>query len=459
MRRKRRIIHKITFVLVFLALLSLSGTCIYYGLYFAKLADSRNIILSNVNILKKFSKNYALLNLKYDVGDNFSIDGVVKYNLSSELYYKNAFSDAESLKKFNYLKNLSNMNTTFSYKQDKTTKKVYCDTTNKIGNEDIYSMKFYSENSTKYYKVDGVVTDFVNRGNFNYFENYGEGITTKDNFKYLYDYLFTALAYSIPENEIEAVDVTEMIDGEYRDLHRVSVKFTNIVIRETLNNFFNELRKDERANSIISNVYGDFSKFEVDDEKFYLDSDESYTFNIYTDRLFFNPRKYELIHIHGNDRTTYYIELHDDVNKMYVVEGDKAVYSADVTFNNDSIDAVIFDSKANDIGSLKLSNDNTGIDFNYSFDNGKDKREIIYSSKYDNVNNKHSYTNNKKLDLKIIDDNVSRVSGSIEANINVSDDVSIMEDVSNSVLYSTLSDEVKEKLDNSRERIKLRMEK
>ena len=459
MRRKRRIIHKIISALIILILLSLSGTCIYYGMYFSKLADSRNIIKANLDKLKSFSRNYTLLNLKYDVGDDFSIDGTIKYNLSSELYYKQAFTDAESMKKFNYLKNLTNMSSTFSYKQDKTTKMVYCDTTNKIGNEDLYSMKFYSENSTKYYMVEGIVPNFVNKGSFNYFENYGEGITTKDNLKYLHDYMFTAIANAIPEDEISAVDVTEMLNGEYRDLHRVSVKFNNIVIRETLNNIIDELRKDERANSIISNIYGDFANYKIDDDKFYLDSDESYTVNIYTDRLFYNPRKYEIIYIHGNDRVTYYLELNDDINKWYVVEGDKVVYTADVILNSDSIDATIFDSKANNIGSLKLNRDNTGIDFNYSLDSGSDKREIIYSSKYENVNKKHSYTNNKKLNIKIVDDNISRLNGEVEASINVTDDVSIMEDTSNSILYSTLSDEEKEKLDNSSERIKLRMEK
>ena len=460
MRRKRRFIHKFIFALFILGLLSLSGICIYYGIYFNNLANPRNIIGRNLDRIRDISRDYALMNLKYDVGDDFSVDGSVKFKLSSDLYYKQSATDLDSLKKFNYIKNLNSMESTFSYKQDKTTKKLYCDTTNKIGAEDIYSMKFYSDNSTKYYFVNGIVPNYVNEGNFNFFENYGEDITTKDNVKYLYDYMFTALKNAIPEEQISVSDVNQNYNGGSKYMHRVSIRVTNTVIKETLNNLLVQLRKDERANSIISNIYGDFAKFSFDDEKIYLEKDESYTFNIYTDRLVYNTFKYEIIYIHGNERKTYYFDVNEKGGKWVVVEGDNVLYNADVTINNDNtIDAVIYDLDSNNIGSLKLYKDNTGIDFSYLLDYKNDKREIIYSSKYSDVNKKHSYTNVKKLSMKIIDNNENRLSGEVEADTKVVDEVSIMEDTSSSVLYSTLSDDVKNKLDNSKDRIKERMEK
>lgn len=459
MRRKRKLIQKIKFSFLILVLLSLSGVCIYYGIYFNNLSKSSNIINSNLEKLSAFSKPYVLMELKHNVGDDFSIDGSIKYNLSSDLYYNQAATDVESKKKYNYINNLNKINNTFIFKQDRKNKKLYYEINNKIGLEDIYSSKFYSENSTKYSLVNGILSNYVNRGNFNYFENYGEDINTIDNIEYLYDYFFKALGNAIPKDEINSSNVSLNINGADKYLHKVSVKFNNIVIRDTMNNLFDELRKDERANNIISNIYGDFANYSFDDENFYLDSDENYTISVYTDRLFFKPLKYEIVHIHGNDRKTYYYEILDDCGRWVVVDGDNVLYSSDVVINKKSIDAKIVDSKSNDIGYLKLNRDNTGIDFNYSLDSAKSKEEIIYSSKTVDTNKNHSYTNTRKLSLKFVDNNVTRLSGTIDFSTNVTDEVSIMEDVSNSVLYSTLKEDVKEKFDNRNQLFKERMEK
>lgn len=459
MRRKRRIISTILFTFKIIFLLSLSATCIYYGLYFNNLAKPRNIIGSNLELFRDFFQDYFIAEAKYNVGDNFSINGTVKYNLSSDLYYRQAASDVESLKKYKYLANLSKMNTSFSLNQSRDSKKIFCNIENKIGVEDIYTASFYSEDSTKYYKVNGLLPNYVNYGNFNYFENFGEEINTGDNLKYLYNYLFVALKNGIPSEEIKEYDVTQNINGESVDTHQVSVKFTNTVIRDTLSNVVEEFKKDERANSIITNVYDDFSNYTPDNDAFYLDSDESYTINIYTTKLFYKPLKYEIVYIHGNERKTYYFDILDDGGTWYVVDGDKVVYEAKVTIKDKQVNAVINDSNSNEVGSLKIEKDNTGVNYSYNLDSGNNKRDIEYSLKYSDVNKHKSYNNTRKISLKIIDDNVSRLSGDIEINTSVSNDVSIMEDISDSVLSSTLTDEVKTKLDNNKNTIKERLEK
>ena len=459
MRRRRRIIHKIVFTFRILILLSLSFGCIYGGLYLEKISKPKTIINSGIDGIRLTLKDYLKEEVKYNIGENYSVKGNLKFKLLSDYHYNNRLVNEDSLKKINLIINLDDLDSNYLFVHDKKNKKMFLDVSNKIGNEDICSLKFYGENSTQYYFVNGIVSNYVNNGNFNYFESLNDEVSSGDNIEYLYDYLFNTISNSISDDDISEYDLESNINGKSMDVHEVSVKLSNRVVRESLSNYLELLKGDERTNTLITNVFNSFSEFNFDDSKSYIDNNESITFNVYTTKYLYKPLKYELVYIKDNTRLTYYYEVNDNGGTYYMIDGDKLKYKVDFKINSKNINGVIYDSDFKEIGSIKLSKDNTGIDFSYNFDNNGNKSEIYYDSKYEDVVLNESYTNNRKLSIKIIENGASKLSGSITLTTNVSKDTSINEDISESILSSSLTDEVKAKLDNKFDDVINRLEK
>lgn len=448
MRRRRRIIKKIVFTFQILLLLSLSGVCIYGGIYLDNLSKPKTIMSNSFDRIHLLLKNYLKEEFKYNMGENFSVKSDLKFNLSSDYYYNQRLVDEDSLKKTNLIINLDKLESNYYFVHDYKNKKIYGEMNNKIGTEDICSGKFYAENSTQYYLINGIVPTYVNNGNFNYFESITEEASSRNNVEYLYDYFFSSLSKTISNDDISEYDVTQNINGESKDLHEVSIKFSNRVIRESLSNYLDLLKKDERTFNLINNVFNNFSDYKFDDSKTYIDNDESITFNIYTTKYLFKPVKYELIHIKENTRYNYYFEINDNGGTGYVVKGDELQYKVDLKINDKSINGTIMDADFNEIGSLKLSKDNTGLECSYNFDNGEYKNDIFYTSKYSDVFKKKLYNNTKTLTLKIIDKGVSKLNGDISLKTVVSNDTIINEDISRAVLASSLSEDIKQKINS-----------
>lgn len=448
MRRRRRIIKKIVFAIRILFLLSLSFTCIYGGLYLENLSKPKTIMNNSFDKVRLLLKSYLKEEFKYNLGENYSVKSDLKFNLTSDYYYNQRLVDEDSLKKCNLIINLDNLDSNYYFVHDYKNKKIYAEMNNKIGEEDINSFKFYAENSTQYYLVNGIVPTYVNNGNFNYFESISDEVSSRNNIEYLYDYFFNSLSSSVSDDDISEYDVSQNINGKSMDLHEVSIKFSNRVIRESLDNYLEILKKDERTYNLINNVSNNFSDYRFDDSKSYIDNDESITFNIYTTKYLFKPVKYELIHIKGNERYTYYFEVNEDLGTFYIVKGDELQYKIDFKMNDKSINGTIMDSDFREIGSLKLTRDNTGIESSYSFDNGTYKSDIFYTSKYSDVVSKKSFNNTKTLTLKIIDNGVNKLNGDITLKSVVNSDTIINEDISGAVLSSSLNEETKQKLNN-----------
>ena len=448
MRRRRRIIKKIVFAFKILFLLSLSFACIYGGIYLENLSRPKTIMNNSFDRVRLLLKNYLKDEFKYNIGENFSVKSDLKFNLTSDYYYNQRLVDEDSLKKCNLIINLDKLDSNYYFVHDYKNKKVYAEMNNKIGEEDIYSGKFYAENSTQYYLVNGIVPTYVNNGNFNYFESISDEVSSRNNAEYLYDYFFKTLSNSVSNDDISEYDVTQNINGKSMDLHEVSIKFSNRVIRESLDNYLELLKKDERTFNLINNVYNKFSDYRLDDSKTYIDNDESITFNIYTTKYLFKTVKYELIYIKGNTRYTYYFEVNDDGGVGYIIKGDELQYKIDFKINDKSINGTIMDSDFKEIGSIKLSKDNTGLGCSYNFDNGTYKSEIFYTSKYSDVVKKKSFNNTKTLTLKVIDNGVNKLNGDITLKSVVNSDTIINEDISGAVLSSSLNEETKQKLNN-----------
>ena len=456
-RRKRK--NKILFALFIILILAVAGFFIYIGLYLDKLSKPKTVIGTGIDQVSYYLKGLVGDDARYKIGDNFTISGSIDFLLDSEKYLYESSTNPDSYNKYKLIKNMSNMSTEYNIKQDKSNKRLYADINQKINDMDILSAKFYSENSTEYYAANNITKTYVNNGSLNYFETLDEENTTKDNIEYIYDIVLNSFKENLKDEYFDKKQVSQLINGKEKVVNQYSIRLTNQNIREILSGTINTIKEDERANKVLTNTFKNFEKYSIDNEKIFLDSDESYTFNVYSTKYTYKPVKYELIHIKGDYKKTYTYEGDASKGEIYIVEQDNLLYDIEANMKKNHMEFIINDAKGNKIGEALIEKDSNGANYTYNFDNKKERYDITYSSKFTDVKKNKSYTNEKKLSFKIIKDNISQLNGDINLIINVTRDVAILEDTQDAVLSSSLTEEQKNLYSNLKENTKTILEK
>ena len=448
-------IKKILRVVTFLILVVVGVLLIKTGLYFQNISSPKYIYKTGIDTISEKLEDIVKVEEKYQFGDDFKVTGTIDFNIASEEYKRKSILDEEYRKKNNLVNNLTEMDIDYSINQSKKEKKQFITLDEKIKDEHILTYKYLTENSTKYYFVESVLNNYINDGSSNYFEIFTEGETTVSNIDYMYEFIKDALAKELGK-ESEAYIRTTTINNKQEELNQLSVRLDNKSINNILNGILEDIKKDEKANSIMKNVDSDFSnrKFEED----LLEKKESYTINIYTSKYLNTPLKYEIIYLNGDNKKIYSYEGDSNKGKFYYTENDNMKYSADVTTSKNEISINVYDYHQIDAGNIKVNKDINSTMVNISLNLEKSNYDIVYSKKYKDYEENKSYNIEQDLSLKIINNGEIRLNGEIKANTKVEKNVTIDVDVDKAVLMSKLSDEQKEKFDNLYENVKRRLE-
>lgn len=443
------------FIIISICIFLVAITLISVGLYISSLSRPKNVMSKSIYFVRDIGNKYLISN-KY-IGDTYTMNTSIDFNLDSEYYKRLSSTDLDSNKKFNIINNISNMDTKLVFLKDVSKKSLYMDLSMKIKDEELLGYKKYVNNSTEYYFINGILDNYVNNGSCNYFESISLENTSKDNIDYLYNFIFKSLDNNMKDEYFKAYEVYENINSQNTSVNQLSIKITNKRVREILNNILKDLKKDKKANNILSNVYKDFNKYKVKDNTNYFKRNEYYILNIYTTKFLYKPLKYEIIHMNGDEKESIIIERNKSIN-LYYLEDDKVTYTSSIKVLNNSIVGKIYDSSTNEIGEFNLEKKSNDLLFNYSFDSDNNKIIIKYSSKYDKIK-KNSYINNKKLDIKYLVSRESKLNGSILVKSEVMKNTDIDVDVNNAIFYSKLSSEKKDLIKNKFKKIKERLER
>ena len=448
---------KVVFILVLIFIFSI--TSISIGLYINSLNKPKRILSESINFIHDEGKKYIFPNDNLVVGDTYTSTGSIDFNLNSEYYLRKSKNEEESLKKYNFINNISNMDTNFIIKQDRSNKSNYIEISQKIGDEDIVDYKRLVDNSTEYYFINGILKNYVNNGTCNYFEALTENNTTRSNIDYLYDFIFKSLQNNLKDEYFKSYDVVTSIRSKDTNVHQISIKFDNKITRNILNGILKDLKEDKKANNILSNVDKNFKKYKVKSKNNIFKKDESYILNIYTTKVLNKPLKYELIHMGDSYNESYIIEKNNNIINYYYLEDNNIMYTANITIFDNNINGKIYNSSTEEIGGFILEKDGNNLSFDYNFDNSDEKINLKYISKYDNVKNKVSYINTKSLNINYLVNKEVKLSGNIEYKNKVVNKAKINTDIGNTTLYSKLSDEEKELIKNKRDMVKNRLER
>lgn len=450
---------KVIFILIISILLLGAGISIYLGIYYTKLTKPSNLVGISIDQVDSKLVNYLKLDDKYNLDDSFSIEANIDFDLDSEDYLNKSKKDKEYLEKYNTLKNLSGTTNTISINQNKDEKKSLIEVNSVLNKESIVNYKYLIENATSYYYVDDILKNFVNAGTSNYYEMFVDENTTLDNIHYVHDAFLTAFKNNIKDEYFEKYKVTTNINGSKEEVNQISIRVDDKLLHKILNGTIDDLKKDERANKILTSANKDFAKYKIKDKTTLLGKKENYTLNIYSSKYLNNVLKYEVIHLNGDEKTTYTYEGNASKGNLYYIEDDTVVYSMKISDNDKVLECKIDDSAGKEIGVLKVEKSEVGTYYTFNFDDGTKKYDVIYSSKYDSVKDNKEFVNDKELSFKYIENKVSVLSGNIKLNIKANTDAKIDEDVSNAVLESTLTEEQKSNYDNKLDSIRERLKK
>lgn len=445
-------------ILFFLLLIAIAIGLIYLGLYYSDISKKTYPVGLVIDEIFDKAEEITSIHSDYLLGDRFEAEGSLKMTLSSEEVAQKAATDPEYAKKNRMLKNLSSMNTVYKFQHDAKDKKAYFETTEKIGEEEIFSGKYLITNSTDYYFVNKILKNYVNGGGNTYFESFTEETTSLDNLSYLYRFLADSIKNHITEEDLDGDDTETLIGEDTVKVGRISYRIDDKTYKNLLKGILKDLKNDARASQIISLVAPDFQDWKVNEKKTYIKKNESYTVYIYVSKWLFTPLKVEVMHIEGDNKESYSFEGDKSKGTFYYSVNNEMKYSASYESTSKKLDITVFDRFYKEIGTIKGEKDKNNLLFTMTLELDGEKYDVNFSSKHKDLK-ENTYTREDALIFKISNQKVVRAEGNLLLVSEIRGTTKIDEDVSSSVLESTLTEEEKTQMDNLQNKIKERLEK
>ena len=449
---------KVIMILSFLILLLLSITFIWVGTYFNRLSSPKNIMGKVIDSISNRLQNDFHDYTSHYLGDNYTMNSNIQFQLESEKLLKNKDQDVKALEQYRFLQNLSHLQSNLIVMKDQKNEKYFASLQQKLGEEEVVNAKYVIDNSTEYYFVNHVLKNYVNNGNSSYFETLNSETTSLDNIDYLYSFILQSLKNQLKEEYFHVSMESEKISGEEHSVREVSFQITDKVIHNILKGILEDLQKDETSLKILTGIDEDFSKRKISSKTVFLEKDESYTIHIYTSTILCRPLKYEIVYLNGDEEKSIVYEGDEMQGEFYYIENDQVQKRMVIHFEEQHVETILYNAKDDKIGTFQYNKDNTGISFDFDYDDTKEKYHFVYYSKYENVK-ENSFDNHQKLTIKVVRDKVGILDGTISVHTNFNKKVKIVEDVSNSVLASTLNDEQKKGFEQIREHVLERLKK
>ena len=230
--------ENITKIVVVFLLVCIASVLLHFGFYLKNVSKPNYVFSSLIDSIDLLKDKYFSFDSKYLVGDNFSIDGNVSFEMSSEKY--GISSDPSILSKYYMINNLNNTTINYKLMQDIKNKKIYSEVKTNIGTQNVLYNKLLVENATKYYFINSVYSNYINGGSCNYFESLTEENTTKDNIDYLYNFILKSLKNNLKEEDV--LDQYDMV------IHLVTVATNN---ENKYNNSTNSARFEDDIEEVI----------------------------------------------------------------------------------------------------------------------------------------------------------------------------------------------------------------
>lgn len=438
--RKNKSTKLITSFLILATIMIISGT---YLAYLSKPQNYFSAVLDKtINYIDSLG-NYNTTGIT----KNYSVNSTIKLNVEDKNIQNSLLPEDESNKKL--INNLNSTTTEFSLIHDSNNKKMFMSLNSHLLEEELVNTKYLIENSTEYYYVNGILPDYINNGNSNYFESLTETTTDKDNLIYLLKYISKNLKKSIKDEYINVSKETVEINNENKSLNKISLELNDKNTKDILNTIIKQFKDDTTSKRIISSYYEGFDKYKINDKTKILKSDEVITINIYTN-IIGKIEKYEIIYKDNKEQRE--ISYLIPTKEISLIKNDEVVYKILTEEDGSKKLFNIYNNTNQEQGKLVIDKTDKRTTISLNLKDKEKTIDLIYDSKIDSIKRKKSFDNNINITYKVIttDDNITTTNISIENK--VSSKCEIEEDTANATFASSVTEtqqlELNEKVNN-----------
>lgn len=379
-------------------------------------------------VIKEFSqKAIELIGNRAETGleDNYKTTSNIKINLKSDYFQALATMDPSYAMISNLLNNLSNTENNITMIQDKENKKLFLNLDSKLAGQSLLNTKYLVENATAYYSIDGITSTYVNNGNNNYFESLNSTTTTNENTKYIIEKIAESLAKNLEDNYL-----SESYNNEYKI---ITITLTEKDIVTYINKVINDLKKDDKANKIMTGYNANFSKTKITAED--ISGIGTIKVNIYLDKLLSQAKIYEL-ELKDNNKITYSKE--DGKEIIEIISEDEKV-TLEIRSQGEKTEISIKDGNNTSLGTITISKTSTNYDIVANIISEETSLDFGYNYQITNLKKGTSYDSSATMTMKITAQDTTILDGNITITGQTTNDVTINEDTSGSVLASSLT--------------------
>ena len=367
------------------------------------------------------------MNSRIETGleDNYKTTSNIKMNLKSDYFSALATMDPSYAMISNLLNNLSNTENNITMVQDKENKKLFFNLDSKLSGQSLINTKYLVENATAYYSIDGVTNTYVNNGNNNYFESLNSSTTTNENLKYLIEKIAESMA-----NNLEESYLSESYTDEYKVI-TITLTEQNIVTYG--NKIINDLKNDEKANQIMTGYNANFSEAKLTEKD--VTGTGTIKVNIYLDKILSQVSQYELELGNGN-KCIYYKENGKEIVELI---SEEETTTLEIEKHGEKTEINIKDGSNASLGTVTISQTSTNYDIVANITSEEATLDFGYNYQITNLKKGTSYDSAATITIKMTAQNTTIIDGTITVTGQTTNDTTISEDTSTSVLASTLS--------------------
>lgn len=428
---KIKTLHKISILLFFAA-----TVLIVTGAYLSYITNPKRIIQTAIATIS--SSTYQDINPKKAFIDTNTINSNIKLTATSE-YLENLSLKDENYKKYvNLLNNISNISTQITISQDNITQEHLLSLNSSLNNEILINQKQYIKQATEYFYSAGLRNTYINNGNNNYFVTNG----TKEK-NILSSSFISTLLTSLKddfqnENFITSQEIIS-INNNTQSYNKVSLILKKEDLLNLKKNIEKQLTNNKELNSLITTISRANPNIKIDTKT--ISKDTTVILNVYTNRFKSQILKYELIMQVSSD--TYKIDYEYESKKGTISKNSNIIYTYTINKKSNNIKISIYSSKNKNIGSIVLDRmencEEIIIDFNDS------KLSILGNYQYEIKNITNGYLLEKILNLRITNNNMELININYIDNSTILPTANIKEDISNSILRSSITTSEEEK--------------
>lgn len=378
-------------------------------------------------VIKNMSKNvtsYIGEGTITGLEENYKKISTIKINLKSDYYASLATTDPNYGTLAKLFTNLSNTENKLTVVQDKENKKLLVDYDSKLATKSLVRTKYLVENATEYYYIDGVTNSYINNGNNNYFESLNSATTSKENEIYIIEKIAESMEKNIKEEYI-----SESYEEEYK---KVSITLTEKDIVEFGNNILTDLKNDSKANQIMTGYNKDFAKMKITNED--VAGMDHISLHVYLDKMIGTVKKYDF---EFGDFNIVYIKGEEKLVEFR--QSDEIIMKLKIKTQNDKTEIAITDQEDNEMGNISITKTDTNCDVIINIEDETTSMNIGYNYQLKNLKKNKSYESTTTMTMNIASNNTTILEGTITIDSNVDSDTTIKEDVSSSVLASSVS--------------------